>query len=390
MEKIKVLIVEVQEEERRLVSDTLSKVDYITLVGETEDLEETNYTIEEYSPNVILLGDNLEFDKYSFARSLSKEYPEIAIIIIEDELREDTVYKAMFAGAKDVVITPINSAKLIDSIYRSYELVKDKRIVHRDRPISTKRKSRRGHVITVFSTKGGVGKTFISTNLAASLAKNTEKRVCLVDLDLDFGNVALALNIIPRYTILDIVDDIRNIDQDLIESYLIPHESGIKVLPANAKPQINEFVNAEHIEIILRALQGTFDYIVVDMPARFYEPINPAFQFADILLMITTPEISTLRNVKASILTLHEFNFPKSKIKVVLNRADNKGQIRPKDVESTLSENLFGIIDADYKLAILSLNNGNPIVLDKPRSSISKSIVNLVKNINSEFQIEQK
>jgi len=120
------------------------------------------------------------------------------------------------------------------------------------------------------------------------LAKTPDKRVCLVDLDLDFGNVALALNIVPRYTILDIVDEIRNIDQDLIESYLVPHESGIKVLPANAKPQINEFVNAEHIERILRALQGNFDYVVVDMPARFYEPVNPAFQFADALFMVTT------------------------------------------------------------------------------------------------------
>lgn len=390
LEKIKVLVVEVQEEERKLVSDTLSKVDYITLVGEVEELEETNYLIEEYSPNVVLLGVNLKFDKYALARSLSYEYPDMAIIIMEKELKEDTVYKAMFAGAKDVIITPITSAKLVDSIYRSYELVKENKIVHRDKPISPKRKSGRGHFITVFSTKGGVGKTFISINLAASLAKNTDKRICLVDLDLDFGNVALALNIVPRYTILDIVDDIRNIDQDLIESYLIPHESGIKLLPANAKPQINEFVNAEHIEIILRALQGTFDYIVVDMPARFYEPVNPAFQFADLLLMIATPEISTLRNIKASILTMEEYNFPKSKIKLILNKADNSGQIKPKDVESTLSEKLYGIIDADYKLATLSLNNGNPVVLYKPRSSISKSFGNLVKKINSEFQIQQK
>ena len=169
------LVVEVQMEDKKLISDTLSKVDYITLIGETEYLEETNNIIENNTPNVVLLGANLEFDKYSFARTLSNEYPDIAVIIIEDEVKEDTVYKAMFAGAKDVVITPINSAKLIDSIYRSYELVKEKKIVHRDRPINPKRKSGRGHVITIFSTKGGVGKTFISINLAVSLAKNTDK-----------------------------------------------------------------------------------------------------------------------------------------------------------------------------------------------------------------------
>lgn len=385
LEKIKVLIVQIQDKDRQLASETLSKIDFINLVGETDNLEEANYMIEEYYPNVVLLGPNLNFNKYLLSESIAKEYPDIAIIMIENELMEDTVYKSISSGAKDVIISPFSPSKLVESIYRAYQLVKEKQVIHRERPALSKRKNTKGNVITVFSTKGGVGKTFVSTNLAISLAKKTDKRVCLVDLDLDFGNIALALNTVPRFTILDIVDDIRNINQDIIESYLIPHESGIKVLPANIKPQINEFINADHIEIILSAVQGAFDYVVVDMPARFYEPVNPAFQLADVLLMITTPEISTIRNIKASILTLQELNFPKSKIKVLLNRSDNGGQIKPKDVESTLKESLYGVIDADYKLATLSLNNGNPIVLYKPRSTISKSFNALAKKINSEI-----
>lgn len=385
LEKIKVLIVQIQDKDRQLASETLSKIDFINLVGETDNLEEANYMIEEYYPNVVLLGPNLNFNKYLLSESIAKEYPDIAIIMIENELMEDTVYKSISSGAKDVIISPFSPSKLVESIYRAYQLVKEKQVIHREKPALSKRKNTKGNVITVFSTKGGVGKTFVSTNLAISLAKKTDKRVCLVDLDLDFGNIALALNTVPRFTILDIVDDIRNINQDIIESYLIPHESGIKVLPANIKPQINEFINADHIEIILSAVQGAFDYVVVDMPARFYEPVNPAFQLADVLLMITTPEISTIRNIKASILTLQELNFPKSKIKVLLNRSDNGGQIKPKDVESTLKESLYGVIDADYKLATLSLNNGNPIVLYKPRSTISKSFNALAKKINSEI-----
>jgi len=386
VDKIKVLLVERESEDRELVSETLSKLDYINLVGEAVNIEEANFYINDSFPNVILIGSNVDFDRHSLAESISKEFDDIAIIMIEKELREDTMYKAIFAGAKDVIISPFTSSKLVDSIYRAAQLVKEKNIVHRDSLPKVRRKSSRGHVITVFSTKGGVGKTFIATNLAISLAKDTEKRVCLVDLDLDFGNTVLALNIVPRFTILDIVDDIRNIDQDLIESYLIPHESGIKVLPANAKPQMNEFVNAEHIDVILRALQGAFDYVVVDMPARFYEPVNPAFQAADILLMITTPEVSTVRNIKSSIMTLHELNFPKSKIKIILNKADTSGQIKSKDVESTLNQSLYSVIDADYKQAMLSLNNGTPIVLSKPKSSISKSFDSLAKKINQEFK----
>ncbi|WP_409226783.1 nucleotide-binding protein [Gudongella sp. SC589] len=385
MDKIKVLLIEKSSDDKDLVTETLAKVDYVNLVGDATTTEEANYYIGEKYPNVVLIGTNVDFDRYEFTDFLSKEYPEIAVVLVETQLLEDTMYRAIFVGAKDVIISPFTSSKLVDSIYRSFELVKDKEVVHRETTPTRRRRATNGNVITVFSTKGGVGKTFISTNLAIALSKGNEKRVCLVDLDLDFGNTVLALNLVPRFTIMDIVDDIRNIDQDIIESYLIPHESGIKVLPANAKPQINEFITAEHIEIILKALRGAFDYVVVDMPARFYEPVNPAFQFADVLLMVTTPEISTLRNIKASILTLHELNFPKNKIKILLNRADASSQIKTKDVESTLGQSLYSVIDADYKLAVLSLNSGTPVVISKPRSPVSKGFLSLAKKINTDL-----
>lgn len=388
MEKIKVLMIDSNSKDKELVSSTLSKLEYITFLGEVETIEDVNYSINEYYPNVILMGTNLDYDRYLLSKSISRENPDIGIIIIEKELKEDTMYRGIFSGAKDVIISPFTSSKLVDSIYRVNELLKEKSNIPKERNISEKRNKSRGHVITVFSTKGGVGKTFISTNLAIGLSKKTNKKVCLVDLDLDFGNTILALNVVPRFTISDIVDDIRNIDGNVIESYLLPHESGIKLLPANIKPQINEFINSDHIETILKALQEAFDYVIVDMPARFYEPINPAFQFADILLMVTTPEISTIRNIKSSILTLYQLNFPKSKLKVVLNKSDNKSGIKTKDVESTLSHSLYGEINADNKLATISLNNGNPLILYKPRSSISRSIFNLVKKIDSEFKEE--
>lgn len=389
LDRIKVLIIDDSKENRIRVSDILSKVEYITLVGEAENLDNALLIIDETNPDIILVDSNILGSGYEISEKIILDFPDANIIMVEKELKEDTMYKSIFAGAKDVIIHPYSPSKLVDSIYRTYQLSKKREVIHRDTTIKTRRKTGKGNVITVFSTKGGVGKTFVSTNLAIALGKLTDKRVVLVDLDLDFGNTVLALNIVPRFTILDIVDDIRNIDSDLIESYLISHESGIKVLPANAQPQINEFINSSHVEVILRALQGSFDYVVIDMPARFYEPANPAFQFADILLMVTTPEISTIRNIKSSISTLHELNYPKSKIKVILNKSNPKSQIRTKDVETTLNQSIYGIIDEDYKLASLSLNSGNPVVMYKPRSGISKSFNNLAKKIASESRNSQ-
>jgi len=388
MDRIKVLVIETTQEERNTITEILNNVEYIILVGESDSVDEAIDFVEDNSVDVILLGAKVSEDGYRAAEKISNEYPEIAIIMLEDDLKEETMHKAIFAGAKDVLIKPYTPSKLVDTIYRVNQLTKKKIMIHKDSSTKIRRKASTGQVITVFSTKGGVGKTFIATNLAVSLSKSTGKRVVLVDLDLDFGNAALALNILPKFTISDIVDDIRNIDADLIESYLIPHESGIKVLPANAQPQINEFINSEHVDIILRTLQSSFDYVIVDMPARFYEPVNPAFAIADKLLIITTPEVSTVRNVKASLITLGELNYPKSKIRIILNKLDSRGEIKPKDVETTLNQTVYSIIAADYKDAVSSLNQGIPIVIRNPKDTISKGINNLVKKLVEETEVK--
>lgn len=381
MENIKVLIVEALQEQRTHIIDILSNVEYIKIVGEADSIEETFKKLEEKNADIILIGANVSANGYKVSEEVTSEYPEVAVIIIEENFKKDTIHKALFAGAKDVLVYPFTPAQLVDSIYRSHELLKKKSVLHRENTSKVRKQSQLGNVITIFSTKGGVGKTFIAINLAVALQKESGKRIVLVDLDLDFGNAALALNIVPKFTISDVVDDINNIDQDLIESYLIQHESGIRILPANAKPQITEFINAEHIQIILRTLQKSFDYIFIDMPARFYEPVNPAFVIADDLFIVTTPEISTIRNVKSALITLNDLNYPKSKIKVILNRYDSKGLIKIKDVETTLNQNIYGSINFDYKTAISSLNEGISVVEKNIKNGMGKEFMNLAKKI---------
>jgi len=381
MERIKLLVLEEVKEDREDIVDMLSHVEYIELSGETSSSENALILLKQTHIDVVLVGSSVDGDGYQAAEKLLSEYPDIAVVLIETELREDTMYKSLFIRAKDVIIRPFTASKLVNVIYRSYQLMQKKAMIQKEKPAAVKNKSDLGQIITIVGTKGGVGRTFVSTNLAIALFKSTKKRVVLVDLDLDFGDTALALNIVPKYTISDIVDDIRNIDTDVIESYLIPHGSGIKVLPANARPQTTEFINAEHIDIILRTLQNAFDYVIVDMPARFYGPLNPAFAAADNLLMIITPEISTVRNIKSSMMTLNDLNYAKKKNKVLLNKADKKLEIKLKDIENTLKVNVFASIDADYKLVPSSLNQGVPMVMKYPKSSVSKGFMDLADKL---------
>lgn len=380
MEHIKVLIAEQSREKRALIVDAISDIDYIKIIGEVTSQVEALDKLNINSPDVILLGSFEASDIYKTAEVISEAQPDISIIIMEDKLKEDIIHKALFAGARDVLVYPFQASKLIDTIYRANELSKKRRL--HNRPAKNHREAKQSSkVITVFSTKGGVGKTFIAVNLAVAIQKASGKKVALVDLDLDFGNIALALNITPRFTLTDVIDDIRNIHKDIIESYMTPFSENIMILPTNSRMQATEFIKAEHVETILRVLQSSFDYIIADMPARFYEPVNPAFVVADDLFMITTPELSTIRNIKSALLTLDELNYPKSKLKIILNRADVKGIIKAKDVETTLNHKLYSIITADYKTAISSLNQGNPAILQYNRSNLAKEFTVLANKV---------
>jgi pilus assembly protein CpaE len=389
MERIKVFVAEDNQEKLASIVDSLSNVEYIVVEGEAGSAEEALETVEQVNPNVMLIGAYIPGDGYTLAERISASFPWISIIMVEEELREETMRKAIFAGAKDVLIFPFTPSKLVDSIYRSFQIEKKKQDIQRDKTPALRKKSRQGQIIPVFSTKGGVGKTFVSINLAVSLAQHTKEKVVLIDLDLDFGNAALALNIIPRYTINDVINEIRNLDQDLMESYLIPHRSGIKVLAANAQPQMTEFVNAEHIELIIKVLQSLFDYVIIDMPARFYDPVDPAFQVADLLMLVTTQDVATIRNIKSCMASLNSLNYPKHKIKLVLNKAETHSDIKYKDVETTLNQNLFTIIPAEYKLVSSSLNKGIPVVLLYPRAKVSRKFQELARRVSGDNQDER-
>lgn len=371
--KMKLLLLADSETERLEITEMLKNIDYIHLAGDSIDENKTWESLERATVDILLMGSSFNGSRYAFAEKVSNQFPHTSIIMVEEELLEETMHNALFAGAKDVLIKPIDPEKLMNSIYRIHQLQERTVVTKAEAPQKKLRKSELGQVYTVFSTKGGVGKTFVSINLAASLAKNPEKRVVLVDLDLDFGNAALALNLYPKFTITDVIDDIRHMDSDLIESYLIPHESGIKVLPANLQPNMNDFINAEHIHVILEALRESFDYVVVDMPGRFVETIMPALALADQLLVITTPELSAVRNIKVLLVTLKDLNFPQSKIRIVLNKEDLRGEIKKNDVETTLNKKVDAAIGLDYRRVLSSLNRGVPLVYEYPKNTLSKN-----------------
>jgi pilus assembly protein CpaE len=147
-------------------------------------------------------------------------------------------------------------------------------------------------------------------------------------------------------------------------------------------PRNENYINAEHIQLIIKTHQGSYDFIVVDMPARFSDTVSPGIQYADKLFLVATPEITAIRNVKASMGVLESLNYPKSKIQVVLNRQHRRNDIKVKDIEKTLDQTINLVVEEDHLKVPYSLNQGVPYVLKYTRSGISRSLRKYIqKNI---------
>jgi pilus assembly protein CpaE len=239
--------------------------------------------------------------------------------------------------------------------------------------------SQQGKLVTVFSPKGGVGKTTLAVNLALALSHG-EKSVCLVDLDLGFGDVAITLQLFPARTLADAVQLEHGLDIDSLDALLTPHRAGIHTLVAPVQPDAKESIPASLVSKVLRLLKTKFDYVVVDTEPSFDEHVLQAFDETDELLLVTTLDIPTLKNVKIAVETLDLLNFPKNQRRLILNRADDKVGLSSDKVESTLGMSIMASVPTSPQVAS-STNAGEPIVGSLPRHPVSKAIVALAEEL---------
>src|SRR6266536_2492298 len=222
---------------------------------------------------------------------------------------------------------------------------------------------RPGEVITVFSAKGGCGKTFLATNLAVALAARGAG-VALVDLDLHFGDVAIMLQLFPTHTIQDAARELE-LDAAALRSYLTPHAAGVWTLAAPTEPAIADTVSASAVAAVLRLLRSSFAYVVVDTPVAFYQ--------SDATALLATLDVPSIKNLKLTMQTMERLRYTRSRVRVVVNRADSRVGLRLPDVESILGAAVDVAIPSSRSVPI-SVNKGNPVILEEPRGNVAEAI----------------
>jgi pilus assembly protein CpaE len=311
-------------------------------------------------------------------QGLTRYRPEVGSLMVVEELSTTMLQQALRAGVRDVIALPAEPGYLRESIERVADSVSVLPAAP-GTPAVTEEPTDLGTVITVFTTKGGAGKSVIASNLAITLARKADGPVALVDADLQFGDVAVMLKMTPQHTIVDAVSNIHRLDAQLLQSLLMRHDqSGLLVLPAPIEPAFADQVGAADMVKIVKLLQTFCTHVVIDTPAHFNDVVLALLEDSDDILLISGMDIPNIKNVKLGLQTLRLLNIPVSKLKLVLNRANSKVKLDVGEVERTLQMKADCLVPSDI-IVPQSVNKGVPAVLDSPRSSVARSMEQLAE-----------
>jgi pilus assembly protein CpaE len=344
-------VVPTLEELRRALAETPDE--HAVVLGPAVDLEAA-----------AALADNLRITR-----------PAVSVILMRRRVDTSVLAEALRSGMREVV-EERDLSGLSDAIKRAFQVY---RAV--TGPSSRLDEAPVGRVVTVFSPKGGVGKTTIAANLAVALATRDDTRVCLVDLDLGFGDVAITLQLFPARTIADAVALESDLDFAALEPLLTPHRRGFSTLVAPVQPDAKDSIPASLVSRVLAILKANFEFVVVDTSPAFDEHVLQAFDETDELLLVTTLDVPTLKNVKIACETLDLLNFPKARRHLVLNRADDKVGLAPEKVETTLDMKIDQAIPTSPEVANAT-NAGEPIVASHPKHTVSQAVFRLAESVS--------
>jgi Flp pilus assembly CpaE family ATPase len=310
-------------------------------------------------------------DALAFAASIRLARPAVGVILARKEVDVTLLMRALQSGVRDVVQVG-DDAAMAAACRRSYE------VTRRMLTPPAEEGSAPGQIVTVFAAKGGCGKTTVAVNLGVALARQGVGRVCVVDLDLSFGDVAISVQLDPLRTMLDALPMAGHLDESGAASLLTRYQPGLDMLLAPVTPGDAEKVPPRLVGELLAVLRGMYDFVIVDTPAQFSEHVLTALDVSSQLVLLTTPDVPALKNLRVALDMLDMLSYPRQIRSVVVNRADSKVGLSPEHVRKVVRSEIAGHIPSSRAVPI-SVNKGVPIVLDSPGHPVSVSLMRFVQ-----------
>src|SRR5215213_9266232 len=385
-DRIKVLIVDDIPETRDHLSKLLGFEGDVEVVGAAAGGPEAIEMAIALKPDVVLMDINMPgMDGITATEKLAADVPTTAVIMMSVQGEADYLRRSMLAGAREFLVKPFSSDELTASIRQVWSREKDKQTRYAPVVATTSGNGRNddgtgdpANVVAVFSPKGGVGRTTIAVNLAVAAAQSG-KKVGLIDASFQFGDVGVLLNLNPRNkSIADLAGELQGGGEaESLDTFMISHSSGIRVLLAPPSPEQAELIGPGPIKKVIERARQDFDLIIVDCPSSFNDSTLAVLDEADLILTLLTLEITSVKNMRLFLEVCEQLGYGPEKIRLVLNRADSTLGIRVADVEQSIGRKVDHTIVSDGRSVVYALNRGVPFFLSNREAQVSQDIARL-------------
>ncbi len=326
-------------------------------------------------------------------RLIHEELPAMSIVLAFSRRPDASLREIIRTGAVDLLQLPVEDDELVDSLERAWTLAGAvaspvaAAVPAAPEPGS----SSLGTVFTISSATGGCGKTFYATNLAYFIARYTGKSVCIVDLDLQFGEVSTALRLRPKYTIFDALqrdDADESVLAQHLPEYCVVHETGVSVLAAPKEPSEADRISAPDVHRILEAARRAYDYVIVDTPPALAETVLVAFDISDMLYVMATLDLPSVRNMSVFLSTLERLKVPTENLRLILNKAESDVGIDIDQVTKLFPQGFESVLPYAKEVS-RSINLGMPVMAASPTAQISSLMATGMANLLDEEQRTQ-
>ena len=369
----RVLLVDEDVESRGDVQRRLVKSQFV-VVGACGYGAQAVSLASELAPEAVLVGVEEPMARpLQTIEALCGVLSYVPVIAYSSRTDAESARRAVLAGARDYLTKPFKSGQPAQSILAALDQVKSRQARESGQtaqPIAS------GIVITVYGAKGGIGKTTIAANLAIALAQVTGGSVALADMDTKFGDVAITMDIPVEKTIVELARRADEVDRELVRDYLVHHSSQVRVLPAPFEPSEWHTIKPPQMEKIIAVLAQTHDFVVLDTAATFDDLVAVALDKANIVLLVTSMDISSIKNTVVVLKLLASSSFPQEKVKLTINHASATNSLKEEDVKTVLKQEVFWRIPYDEGVGA-SVQLGKPVVMARPRARVSQSILDL-------------
>ncbi|MGN0334307.1 MAG: AAA family ATPase [Lachnospiraceae bacterium] len=351
----------------------------IVVIGESGGGADALEKVENQNPDMVLISMTQgDLDALNLAERIITYRPKNFVVLIAEELNMETMQAAMNIGAHNVTVLPKSAkefAEYIKGIYNSESL--------RIRSFADRQNiAWSSQVLTVFSAKGGIGKTTVAVNLAMALAERG-KKVAIVDLDLQFGDVPVFLDLEPKETIAELMQDAYAPNIDTIRSYMVMHSGGVHVLCAPKSPEYAEMIPAERVQALLTLMRSYYDFVIIDTASVFNDVTMTAMELSNTIYFVVGQDVSILKNARLAMNLLESLQ-QKEKVQVLVNHTSDSKGISLEDVEKVLHAPVHLTLPGEQIIAVNALNKGIPLVTGAAKSKLAAAIQELAGQLTED------